>query len=187
MYKILSLTLISFFIASIVFGQNIYRVSGKVTNNKLEPLAFVSVQVRQSQAGTITKEDGTYSLNLEEGTYDVMVSMIGYKQQIIKLTVTTDYTQNIILEDDDEKSTMEDIIIRVKIKDRSEEIIKNTIRHKDAILDAAGAYSVRMYIKAIQQDSVTKKRDRKEMDSAMFEPNADLAGTAMAELSINLD
>ncbi|HEU0111900.1 MAG TPA: DUF5686 and carboxypeptidase regulatory-like domain-containing protein [Flavisolibacter sp.] len=187
MYKILSLTLISFFIASIVFGQNIYRVSGKVTNNKLEPLAFVSVQVRQSQAGTITKEDGTYSLSLEEGTYDVMVSMIGYKQQIIKLTVTTDYTQNIILEDDDEKSTMEDIIIRVKIKDRSEEIIKNTIRHKDAILDAAGAYSVRMYIKAIQQDSVTKKRDRKEMDSAMFEPNADLAGMAMAEVSINLD
>jgi hypothetical protein len=187
MLKNLFLTLLSIFVASSLFAQTTYRVSGKVTNNKLEPLAFVSIQVGQSQAGTISKEDGSYGLTLKEGTYDLMVSMVGYKQQILKLTVTKDYVQNIILEEDDTKN-MEDIVIRVKIKDRSEEIIKNTIRNKDALVGAAGAFSANMYIKAIQQDSVFNKKEKAKMDTALFQdPNADLTGMAMAEVSIHLD
>ena len=175
----------SIFVVSSLFAQTTYRVSGKVTNNKLEPLAFVSIQVGQSQEGTISKEDGSYGLTLKEGTYDLMVSMVGYRQQILKLTVTKDYVQNIILE---EAGSMEDIIIRVKIKDRSEEIIKNTIRNKDAIVGAAGAYSANMYIKAIQHDSTISKKERNKIDTALFQdPNADFTGMAMAEVSIHLD
>lgn len=187
MYKNFLFTFLSLLFVSGLFAQTTFRVSGKVTNNKLEPLAFVSIQLKQSQAGAITKEDGTYSLSLAKGTYDIMVSMIGYKPQTLKLTVTGDYVQNIILEEDDTKS-MEDIVIRVKVKDRSEEIIKNTIRHKDELVEAAGAYSARMYIKAIQQDSSTSKKDRGKTDSALFQNNnADLTGMAMAEVSLHLD
>ena len=187
MYKNFLFGLLLLFVASPLFAQNIFRVTGKITNNKLEPLAFASVQVRQSQAGTITKEDGTYSLGLKEGTYDMMISMIGYKQQTLKLTVTKDYVQNVILEEND-SNNMEDIVIKVKIKDRSEEIIKNTIHHKDEITAAAGAYSAWLYIKAIQQDSVTKKKDREKIDSSLYKSgNADLAGMAMAEVSVHLD
>ncbi|HEU4633356.1 MAG TPA: hypothetical protein VFS22_05185 [Flavisolibacter sp.] len=60
--------LISFLVGLPLFAQTTYRVTGKVTNNKLEPLAFVSIQVGQSQAGTISKEDGSYALTLREGT-----------------------------------------------------------------------------------------------------------------------
>ena len=177
--------LISFLVGLPLFAQTTYRVTGKVTNNKLEPLAFVSIQVGQSQAGTISKEDGSYALTLREGTYDLMVSMVGYKQQILKLTVTGDYVQNIILE---EAGNLEDIVIKVKIKDRSEEIIKNTIRQKDQLVGAAGAYSANMYIKAIQHDSTISKKEREKMDTSVFhDPNADLTGMAMAEVSIHLD
>lgn len=187
MCKSLLFGLLLLFVASPSFAQNVFRVTGKITNNKLEPLAFASVQVRQSQAGTVTKEDGTYSLVLKEGTYDLMISMIGYKQQTLKLTITKDYVQNVILEEND-SNNMEDIVIKVKIKDRSEEIIKNTIHHKDEIMAAAGAYSAWLYIKAIQQDSVTKKKDRNKIDSALYKSgNADLAGMAMAEVSLHLD
>jgi len=163
-----SLLFILFMILSgLALRAQTFVVSGKVTNNKLEPLAFVSVQVSQSQAGTLTKEDGTYRLTLEEGTYDLMISMVGYKAQTIKLTLNKDYVQNIILEEDDTKS-MEDIVIRVKIRDRSEEIIKNVIQNKDKILGAAGPYSANLYIKAIQQDSVLNKKDRAKTDSSIF-------------------
>ncbi|MBA2745958.1 MAG: carboxypeptidase-like regulatory domain-containing protein, partial [Flavisolibacter sp.] len=106
-----------------------FVVSGKITNNRLEPLAFVSIQLKQSQVGTITKEDGSYTLKLDRGTYDLMISMVGYKDRVLKLTVTSNYVQNIIL-DENEDSNLEDIVIRVKIKDRSEEIIRNVIRNK---------------------------------------------------------
>ncbi len=187
MFKKLLFSTLFLLVASWLFAQTTYRVSGKVTTNKLEPLAFVSIQVGQSQEGTISKEDGSYGLTLKEGTYDLMVSMVGYKQQILKLTVTRDYVQNIILEEDDTKN-MEDLVIRVKIKDRSEEIIKNTIRSKDAIVGAAGAYSANMYIKAIQQDSVLHKKEKAKIDTSLLnDPNADLTGMAMAEVSIRLD
>ncbi|HEX2609239.1 MAG TPA: DUF5686 and carboxypeptidase regulatory-like domain-containing protein [Flavisolibacter sp.] len=185
MYKSFWLTILFFLSAQILYAQT-YKVTGKVTNNKLEPLAFVSLQFKQSQAGTITKEDGSFQLTVEEGTYDLLVSMIGYKPQTLKFTVTKDYQQNIILEEDDTKA-LDDIVIKVKIKDRSEEIIKNVIRHKEELTNASGPFSVNLYIKAIQQDSSLTKKDRARTDSSLFVPNADLNGMAMAEISSHLD
>ena len=34
-----------------------FKISGKITNDKLEPLALVSIQVKGSVKGTISKED----------------------------------------------------------------------------------------------------------------------------------
>jgi hypothetical protein len=56
---------------SYVAQAQYFKISGKITNDKLEPLALVSIQVKGSVKGTISKEDGTYQLHLEEGTYDL--------------------------------------------------------------------------------------------------------------------
>ncbi len=181
----LSFLFIFLFFAIQGFSQS-YVISGKVTNNKLEPLAFVSIQFKQSQEGTITKEDGTYALKVQRGTYDIMVSMVGYKHQTLRITVTSDYVQNIILEENEEENSLEDIIITVKPKDRSEEIVRNVIRNKDKILSAAGPYSSKIYIKALQQDSSINKKNRGKTDTADFEKE-DLEGMAMAEISLQLD
>jgi len=45
------------------------KVYGKVTNAKMEPLAFASVQVKEYKQGSITKEDGSYKLELYEDKY----------------------------------------------------------------------------------------------------------------------
>src|SRR6187200_3139585 len=99
-----------------------FKISGKVTNDKLEPLALVSIQVKGSVKGTISKEDGTYELHLDEGTYDLAFSMLGYKTLLINAVVTKDYVQNIILETDEAKSLSE-VVVRRKMNDRSVEII----------------------------------------------------------------
>src|SRR5689334_5775451 len=85
------------------FGQY-YKVYGKIVNSKLEPLAFVSVQVKEFQSGTTSKEDGSYELQLEPGKYDLAFTMVGYKSQLITIIVSqSDYKQNIILETDESK------------------------------------------------------------------------------------
>ena len=186
MRNLLFLTTLFLLVSQISVAQS-YVIYGKITNNKLEPLAFASVQLKQVPGGTISKEDGTYGLRVERGTYDLMVSMVGYKPQSMRITITADYNQNIILEEDEENN-MEDVIIRVKIRDRSEEYIKNVIRNKEAIQNAAGPYSSRVYIKAIQQDSSTSKKDRGITDSLVLEDQyADLNHMAMAEISLKLD
>jgi hypothetical protein len=174
------------FISQISPAQS-FKVSGKITNNKLEPLAFVTIQVKGMQMGTVGKEDGTYLLELEEGNYDLIITMLGFKSQVINLVVTKNYVQNIILEPEETKNLSE-VIVKGKTKDRSEEIIRNVIRNKENILAAAGAYSCNVYIKATQEDSLPAKRKKKKdkVDSTL-KINADLQQMSMAEISLQYD
>ena len=144
------------FLSQISFAQY-FKVSGKITNDKLEPLTLVTIQVKGLQTATVSREDGTYLLELEEGSYDLIITMVGFKSQVITLVVNKDYVQNIILETDEVKNLSE-VIVKGKAKDRSEEIIRNVIHNKENILSAAGAYSCNVYIKATQEDSLPEKK-----------------------------
>src|SRR6476661_8798499 len=77
-----------------------YNIHGRITNSKREPLALVSVEVKELKSGTLTREDGTYSLLLEPGKYDLVVSMIGYKSQVLTIIVGKgDYLQDVLLDE----------------------------------------------------------------------------------------
>ncbi len=165
-----------------------FTLSGKITNSKLEPLAFANVQVKGWKTGTTTKEDGLYELQLDNGSYDILVSMIGYKSQIISIVINKrSYTQNIILEAD--VNNLSGVTVSSKAKDHAEEIIRNVIRHKEAITQTHGPYSCNVYIKATQEDSLAaRQKKRNKVDSsALNNPNVDLNGMAMAEIFLKLD
>lgn len=71
--------LFSFYTAS---SQSI-RLTGKVTNEKNEPLPSVSVSINGGQ-GTSTSLNGTFQVNLNAGTrYELTFSSIGYETKII--------------------------------------------------------------------------------------------------------
>ena len=78
-----------------------YLLTGKITNAKLEPLPYASIRVKELQTGTISDKDGNFKLQLEPGKYDLVVSMLGYKTQVLTVAVTKDYQQNIILQEED--------------------------------------------------------------------------------------
>lgn len=163
-----------------------YKVQGKITTTKLESIAYASIQVKDTKIGTITKNDGSYEISLEEGKYDLVITMIGYKPQTITVVVDKDYIQNIILEEDDQKNLPE-VIVKGKSRDRAEEIIRNVIRGKEAILNASGAVSYKLYIKAVQQDSGTKAKKAKPIQKDTSDINADLSRMAMVEIFASVD
>ena len=51
-------------------------ISGKVTNDKGAPLQNVSVMVRGTTTGTITKADGTYSLTVPANAKALVFSAV---------------------------------------------------------------------------------------------------------------
>jgi hypothetical protein len=165
-----------------------FKVHGKITNNKLEPLALASVQVKELQTGTVTREDGTYELKLEEGKYDLVISMMGFKSQLVTIVVDREAVHNFIMEAEEAKNLAE-VTVRGKLRDRSEEYIRNVIRHKDELLAAAGPYSCTVYIKAVQEDSSVKKKKGKQVPDSLRkeDPNADLQHMAMAEIVLKYD
>ena len=178
----------SFIFSANVFSQS-YLLHGKIINSKQEPLAFASVQAKDIKLGTVTKEDGTYLLDLEEGKYDLVITLIGYKAQVVTVIVRkTGTEQNIIMELAESASLSE---VMVRGRDRAEEFIRNVIRNKEAIESAAGPYSCKMYIKAIQEDSMPPKKAKKNKDSDSLaqikKANALLNQMVMAEIAVNLD
>lgn len=164
-----------------------FTVKGKVTNTKLEPLAFASIQVKELQSGVLSKADGTYELKLEEGKYDIIVSMVGYQTRLMTIVVNRNMSQDFIL-DPGPNNGLSEVVVKAKLKDRAEEFVRNVIRHKDELQQAAGAYSARVYIRATQKDSFAVKNKRGPRDSSVQQAiNRELDKLSMAEISLRYD
>lgn len=135
----------------------------------------------------LSREDGSYEFLLDEGEYQLGVTMVGYRSQLVTLVVHKATVQNFILEAD-EKS-LDEVVVRGKWKDRSEEVIRQVINRKEALLSAAGDYSCLVYIKATQQDSTPPSRKKKQLPDSVRArmPGAAFRGMAMAEISLRYD
>lgn len=58
-----------------------FTVSGKVTNNKGEPLGGVSVFEKGTSNGTVSREDGSFSLRVSNATATLVFSYVGFVSQ----------------------------------------------------------------------------------------------------------
>lgn len=66
-----------------VFAQSV-KLSGKISNNKNEPLSGVSIKIQGSNTGTITDQEGRYVLNLTAGQrYTLLLTAVGYENKTI--------------------------------------------------------------------------------------------------------
>ncbi len=181
------LLLSSFIFSANGFSQQ-HLLRGKIINSKQEPLAFASIEVKEVKLGTVTKEDGTWSLDLEQGKYELVITLVGYKPQVITVVVNKKGTEQNVIMELAASNDLSEVIVRGR--DRAEEFIRQVIRNKEAIEKAAGPYSCQVYIKALQEDSMpVKKKKTKESDSLFKarQANALLNQMAMAEIVIKLD
>ncbi|RYY52914.1 MAG: carboxypeptidase-like regulatory domain-containing protein, partial [Chitinophagaceae bacterium] len=138
--------------SAMVHGQ-LVKLSGRVTSTRLEPLALVTVKINGTSLGVVTNEAGYYEFMLEQGDYKITASLIGFRSLAVAVTVSnTGIEQNIILEEE-EATSLSEVVVSGKARDRSREIIRNVIHRKEEIQAAAGPYSVKIYIKAVQEDS----------------------------------
>ena len=83
------------------------RITGKVTDEKKEPLPGVTVIIKGTKLGTVTDVDGTYTLAVPVGNNALVFSMIGMKQ---KEEVIGKRTQiDVVMEE--EISELEDVVV----------------------------------------------------------------------------
>lgn len=81
----------------IAFSQRA-NIDGVVKNDMNEPIPGAYVSVVGTPIGTITDEDGAYSISVPAGSYDLLTSFVGYRNASAKVTVeegqnkTVDFT-----------------------------------------------------------------------------------------------
>ncbi|HTD94536.1 MAG TPA: TonB-dependent receptor plug domain-containing protein, partial [Chitinophagaceae bacterium] len=72
---LLALTAVLLFTGSLLAQKTI---SGKVTDEKGNPISNASITVKGTNSGTVSKEDGSFTLTLPESARQIEISGIGY-------------------------------------------------------------------------------------------------------------
>jgi len=140
--KIYSLLFFLFSVSFIVFGQT-GKVTGSVIDGEfVEPLAFANILVKGTATGTNSDFDGKYELELQEGTYTLVFSFVGYDTQEISdvvvkandvLTIDVTLTTN----------TLETITVTTSVKRNTENAILNIQKKSVTLLDGLSAQSIK--------------------------------------------
>jgi Family of unknown function (DUF5686)/CarboxypepD_reg-like domain len=179
------LLLFLFFISSINGFSQYFELGGKILDAQLQPISYATIRIKENDLGTTSDAKGEYKFTLPSGKYELVISMIGYTQQsAIVILDNSNTKQNIILK----KSA--NIINGIRVtntrKDKSEDIIKNTIAAKDALQKTSGTYNVSMYIKASQEADTVKRKGSKFFERFIKDDDtADNDSTKIAKDSIN--
>mgnify|MGYP003960474621 FL=1 len=79
----------TFLMPMFIYGQSI---SGIVASGTGEPLAGANVVVEGTELGSAANADGAYSIKVDEGSYTVTASVIGYKSTTKSIDVSGDAT-----------------------------------------------------------------------------------------------
>lgn len=98
MYKTALIAVFGFLIADTGIAQQ--RLSGKVTDSESgEPLAAASVEIKDTNTGTSTDENGIFILPyLKEGKYTLLARSLGYRANQIEITIPDDLGASLIIE-----------------------------------------------------------------------------------------
>ena len=166
-----------------IYGQT-YNLSGKITNAKLEPIAFARVQIQGQVNQTFSKENGMYSLTtFTKGAFTIVATIAGYKPFTFNIVLQNDSTlQNIILQEtsiDDEE-----ILVMAVAKDKSVYYIKRVLEQKKEILNAIKTYQTDVYIKATETTLNTKQNKKIAAKAIKNNKPIDTTNTALQNMNM---
>ncbi len=117
----------------VVFLSSIYNVSaqrmyGVVYNRTGDLLPFSSIIIKGSSTGASANERGKFSIKVNPGSYTLVCQHIGYASMEKSVLVTDDTEVIFIL--DDQKLTLEDVLVKSNGEDPAYAIIRNAIKKR---------------------------------------------------------
>ncbi|SFR31340.1 CarboxypepD_reg-like domain-containing protein [Robiginitalea myxolifaciens] len=114
------------------------QITGRVTDSKNEPLAFVNIYLEGSLTGTITNDNGYYELDISQtGTFTLIYKFLGFRTRKETVTVSTyPYTLDVVLQE--EEIALDEVQVAAT-ENPANEIIRNAIaerrRHREEIME----------------------------------------------------
>ncbi|HTF18778.1 MAG TPA: DUF5686 and carboxypeptidase regulatory-like domain-containing protein [Chryseolinea sp.] len=125
-------------------------VSGVVTNEKGEPLAYTTIFVKEAGTGTVANGRGAYELLLPSGKYQVTFQYLGYETEVREVEVgDTFLTLNITMKE--QAKELDAVIITSDSEDPAYAIMRKTIGKARYHQQQIDRYSARVYIKGTGQ------------------------------------
>ncbi len=138
-----------------------YRLYGKVFDAKTQERLFgASVVAMPLKRGTVSKENGTYSLMLPKGEYEIQVRFVGYRSKSVRVVLNADKELNFTLESD---------------AIETEEVIISTDREKEKLMESSQSF-----------DMMTKEDLDKHRGQTFGESLKNLAGVSVLQTGVSI-
>lgn len=142
-----SFLLISFFI--IAQHALAGKITGLVTNDKGEKLAFASILIKGTTQGTAANSEGRFTLELKPGTYTLVCQYIGYAREETRVKVEDEaMTVNFVLKP--QQYSMAEVVVK-KGEDPAYGIIREAIKKRPFYKDQLKRYECEVYTKGIMR------------------------------------
>jgi len=95
------ITFFLFLFVSVLANAQKFSVLGKIVNKNQEALPGATILVKETNQGTSSDLNGAFKLNLENGTYSVRVSYVGFKTVEKNIRLNEDKVLTIVLSADE--------------------------------------------------------------------------------------
>ncbi len=119
------------------------KITGTVIDGEFnEPLAFANVLVKGTTTGTTSDFDGKYELELDEGTYTLVFSYVGYNTKEITDIVVKNgevVTVDTVLE----TNALDTIVITTSVKRNTENAVLDIQKKSAVVLDGLSAQAIK--------------------------------------------
>jgi len=142
---------------TVSFSQQ-YKLNGKVFDSKSgKPLEYVTVKISDTTYGTTADKNGNYILKLDNGSYKVIFSMVGYFTDTQAVFIEEGNIERNVYLNPSELFTE---TIEVIGEDPAYDIIRKAIKYKKEFLSKLGEYDYDAYTKfIIRSDLSPVKKD----------------------------
>ncbi|MEO8884974.1 MAG: DUF5686 and carboxypeptidase regulatory-like domain-containing protein [Mucilaginibacter sp.] len=129
-----------------------FVLSGRITDQKNNPIGFVSVYIRNSTYGTTSNENGLYQFKLNPGNYEVVYRFVGYTEQIDHVTIT-DHDEQHNVQMQNEIFTLNEVAVNEKRgrDTAAANIMRKVIAKRKYYLHEVKNYSSTVYVKGVQR------------------------------------
>lgn len=130
---------------SFLSAQQTGTVTGKIFDGEFnDVLPFANVIVQNTSTGTTTDFDGEYKLTLDEGTYTLVYSFVGYETKAItdvKIEANKVLELNVTL--NPSSSALSEVVITTSARRNTEESVLNLQRNSAVLLDGLSIESIK--------------------------------------------
>ncbi len=140
-----------FFLATL-FSQGIMasKLTGLITDEFNQPVPYAIVYVTGTTNGTSANSEGVYTLELQNGSYDISFQMIGFAKVQRKVEINAPVvTLNIKLAPESVK--LREVVIRADAEDPAYEIIRKAQDKRKFYRDQVTKYQTHAYVKSTQR------------------------------------
>ncbi|WP_375561933.1 DUF5686 family protein [Bernardetia sp. OM2101] len=143
--------LLFYFCFLLSFNSNAARLFGKATASDGEAMPFLTVYEEGTTYGTTTNQEGSYFLELEEGTHQIVFRYVGFQSQTH--TVVIKNGKNVELNVVMESSTigLKEVVITPNGEDPAYAVIRQAQKKREFYRTQNKAFSCDVYIKNVQK------------------------------------